>query len=611
MRNDGGSWIKSDSDEKSPVSSSPPLLARQDELRAAEQGRGADLHPASRAGEGRGSCFVDLSSNINRMEQEENHSADHLSAQPGNGNELEESSVKERCFEQREALVGEPRCVICGRYGEYICDQTDDDICSVECKTILLSKLSAETRPVVKAAKRVNLPVGDESFCIRDENFPKIPSMHDGQIASLRSKLDICVKGEDVPDPIMCFSSSGLPEKLVLNLEAAGYVMPTPVQMQVIPSSICNRSLLVSADTGSGKTASFLVPIIAHCSHVRSERCTDKQGPLAIVLAPTRELCLQVEEQAKVLGKGLPFKTALVVGGDPLAQQIYRIENGIELIVGTPGRLIDLLMKHNVDLNKVDVFVLDEVDCLLERGFRDQVMQIFQALSHPQVMMFSATVNSEVEKMSNSLAKNAIHISCGNPSRPNKSVKQVVIWVESKQKKQKIFEIMTSKQHFKPPAVVFVSSRIGADLLSEAITVATGLKVVSIHGDKTMNERRESLRRFLTGEVSVVVCTGVLGRGMDLLKVRQVILFDMPNSIDEYVHQVGRASRMGVEGMAIVFVNEEDRNLFRELVQILKTAGAPIPRELANSKYTTGIPLGGGKKRKLKSRKFWNHGLEW
>lgn len=547
-------------------------------------------------------AFLVLLSPIDWMGQVENDSADNLVAPSDASKELEDLRVKERCIEQREALPGEPRCVICGRYGEYICDQTDDDICSVECKTSLLARIAAKTKPPVKAPVRVDVPFGDESFCVRDNNFPDIPSLRASQIASLRTKLDICVKGEAIPDPVMCFSSCGLPEKLVHNLETAGYTMPTPVQMQVISASLSDRSLLVSADTGSGKTVSFLVPIIAHCSRGRSEQCTSKRGPLAIVLAPTRELCLQVEEQAKVLGKGLPFKTALVVGGDPLAQQIYRIENGIELIVGTPGRLIDLLMKHNVDLDDVSVFVLDEVDCLLERGFRDQAMQIFRALSRPQVMMFSATIHSEVEKLSNSMANNMIHISCGNPNRPNKSVKQVVIWVETKQKKQKILEIMKSKQHFKPPAVIFVSSRVGADLLSEALTAAIGLEVISIHGEKTMKERRERLRRFLTGEVSVVVCTGVLGRGMDLLKVCQVILFDMPNSIDEYVHQVGRASRMGEEGKAIVFVNEEDRKLFRELAQVLKTAGAPIPRELASSNYTSGISLGIDRKRKLSSR---------
>uniref|UniRef100_A0A453NR38 RNA helicase n=1 Tax=Aegilops tauschii subsp. strangulata TaxID=200361 RepID=A0A453NR38_AEGTS len=300
--------------------------------------------------------------------------------------------------------------------------------------------------------------------------------------------------------------------------------------------SLC--TILMLQDTGSGKTASFLVPIIAHCSRRELQQSESKRGPLAIVLAPTRELCLQVEDQAKVLGKGLPFKTALVVGGDPLAQQIYRIENGVELIVGTPGRLIDLLMKHNVDLTDVSVFVLDEVDCLLERGFRDQAMQIFRALSCPQVMMFSATIHPEIEKLSNSLLNNMIHISCGNPGKPNKSVRQVVIWVESKQKKQKIFEIIKR----------------------------------------------------------------VLGRGMDLVKVHQVILFDMPNSIDEYIHQVGRASRMGKEGVAIVFVNEEDRKLFGELAQVLKTAGAPIPRELSNSKFTSSVSLGTDRKRKLSSR---------
>ncbi|KAM0920990.1 hypothetical protein ACQ4PT_007206 [Festuca glaucescens] len=425
-------------------------------------------------------------------------------------NEVEaEDRVKERCFEQREALPGEPRCIICGRYSEYICDQTDDDVCSVECKTVLLARIAAKTKTPAKTPVRVNAPFGDESFCVRDNNCPDVPSLHASQIASLRNKLDICVKGEAIPDPIMCFSSCGLPEKLVHNLEAAGYVMPTPVQMQVIPASLSNRSLLVSVETGSGKTASFLVPIIAHCSRRRLQQCTSKRGPLVIVLAPTRELCIQVEDQAKVLGKGLTFKTALVVGGDPLAQQIYRIENGVELIVGTPGRLIDLLMKHNVDLNDVSAFFLDEVDCLLERGFRDQVMQIFQALSRPQVMMFSATVHSEIEELSNSLSNNMLYITCGNPSRPNKSVKQVVIWVESKQKKQKFFEIMRSKQHFKPPAIVFVSSRVGADLLSEAITAATGLEAISIHGEKTMKERRERLRRFLTGEVSVVVYWGL------------------------------------------------------------------------------------------------------
>lgn len=514
--------------------------------------------------------------------------------------------MKERRLDQREALPGEPSCVNCGRYGEYICDETDDDICSVECKIAILARIANRHKPKVNLSQSVvRLPTNDECFYVRDDNSSGSQSLTFNQIETLRNKIGVFVKGDSVPAPILSFSSCNLPEKLEKNLEAAGYEIPTPVQMQTIPAALGNKNLLVSADTGSGKTAAFLIPVVSRCVYFRQQNHVEPKKPLAIVLTPTRELCAQVEEEAKVIGKGLPFKTALVVGGDAIASQVYRIQKGVELIVGTPGRLIDLLYKHEIELDDVSIFVLDEVDCMLQRGFRDQVMQIFQALSHPQLLMFSATISKEVEKMASSMAKDLMYVWAGNPSTPSSSVKQVAIWVESKHKKQKLFEILLSKQHFKPPAVVFVASRLGADLLSEAITVTTRLKALSIHGEKGMKERRESLRLFLLGEVPVIVSTGVLGRGVDLLKVRQVIIFDMPNSMEEYVHQVGRASRMGAEGVAIVFVNEEDKKLFKELVQNLKSVGAAIPRELANSRYSSSTCAFSGRQ---KRRKFGSSG---
>lgn len=201
------------------------------------------------------------------------------------------------------------------------------------------------------------------------------------------------------------------------------------------------------------------------------------------------------------------------------------------------------------------------------------------------MLLYSATVPVEVEKMGRSLAKEMNVITVGKLNKPNQAVKQVAIWVESKRKKQKLFDIFASSQHFKPPVIVFVGSRLGADLLSEGISVTTGLKALAIHGEKSMKERREILNSFLLGEVEVIVATGILGRGIDLLHVRQVIVFDMPNSIKEYVHQIGRASRMGVEGNSIVFVNEENKKLFPELIGILKASGAVIPREISNSRY--------------------------
>ncbi|KAH7521314.1 hypothetical protein FEM48_Zijuj07G0019900 [Ziziphus jujuba var. spinosa] len=511
---------------------------------------------------------------------------------------VDDDKVKERCRDQREAQPGEPRCVICGRYGEYICDETDDDVCSLECKQAVLRRV-AKTHVQAGLQPPKGLPAVDECFYVKDSfDTPGSLSVSSDQTELLRRRLDIHVKGDFVPAPILSFSSCGLPLKLLQNVEAAGYDVPTPVQMQAIPAALVGKSLLVSADTGSGKTASFLVPIVSHCANSRLKSCKNQKNPLAMVLTPTRELSIQVEEQAKLLGKGLPFKTALVVGGDSMAGQLHRIQQGVELIVGTPGRLIDLLIKHNIELDDVAIFALDEVDCMLQRGFQDQVMQIFRALSQPQVLMYSATISKDIETMASSMAKNVMFISVGMPNRPSKAVKQLAIWVQSKQKKQKLFDILLSKQHFMPPVVVYVSSRLGADMLSNAITVTTGIKAVSIHGEKPMKERREIMRSFIMGEVPVMVATGVLGRGVDLLSVKQVIVFDMPNSIKEYVHQIGRASRLGEEGTAIVFVNEENKNLFPEFVEILKSSGAAVPRELVNSRHMLNSSIGRGHKKR-------------
>jgi len=502
--------------------------------------------------------------------------------------------VKKTSRDQREALPGEPICVVCGRYGEYICDQTDSDICSLECKQTLLGR-PAETHLPVGHPLPKRLAATDECFYVRDSESP----LTSDQTELLRRKLEIHVKGDSVPDPILSFSSCNLPEKLLHNIQTLGYDMPTPIQMQGIAAALTGKSLLASADTGSGKTASFLVPVVSRCATFRHGNLSKSKKPLAMVLTPTRELCIQVEEQAKLLGKGLPFKTALVIGGDAMPRQLYRIQQGVELIVGTPGRLIDLLAKHDIELDDIMILVLDEVDCMLQQGFRDQVMQIFRALSQPQVLMYSATMSQEVEKMASSMAKDLIFVSIGQPNRPSKAVKQLAIWVESKQKKQKLFDILMSKQHFLPPSIVYVGSRIGADLLSNAITVTTGLKALSIHGEKSMKERREIMKSFLVGEVPLVVATGVLGRGVDLLGVRQVIVFDMPNCIKEYVHQIGRASRMGEDGTSIVFVNEENRNLFPDLVEVLKSSGAVIPRELVNSRYVKrSFPMGKGQRKR-------------
>ncbi|KAG2384454.1 DEAD-box ATP-dependent RNA helicase [Vigna angularis] len=484
------------------------------------------------------------------------------------------------------------RCNIIIYKGWYFCCNLKMLVCSLYFETFFLFYL-----------RKNKILAGGSKFISHNPNFGDILIFGLPQTSfSKRPKCVICGRyGEYILAPVLSFYACNLPDKLLHNIEAAGYDMPTPVQMQAIPAALTGKNMLVLANTGSGKSASFLIPIVSRCVIHRQQYVSVKKKPLVMVLTPTRELCIQVEEHAKMLGKGLPFKTALVVGGDAMAGQLHRIQQGVELIVGTPGRLVDLLSKHEIDLDDVMTFVVDEVDCMLQRGFRDQVMQIYRALSQPQVLMYCATMSNDLEKMINTLAKGTVVISVGEPNRANKAVKQVAIWVESKQKKQKLFDILTTKKHFKPPVVVYVGSRLGADLLANAITVATGIKAVSIHGEKSMKERREIMQSFFIGEVPVVVATGVLGRGVDLLGVRQVIVFDIPNSIKEYVHQIGRASRMGEEGEGIVFVNEENKNVFPDLIDILKSGGAAVPRELANSRYATGFFYGGKASKKRKN----------
>ncbi|XVE84268.1 hypothetical protein DITRI_Ditri16bG0157000 [Diplodiscus trichospermus] len=338
------------------------------------------------------------------------------------------------------------------------------------------------------------LPTTNECFYVRDSvDKSGFESLTCDQAELLKKILDIHVKGDAIPTPVLAFSSCGLPRKLLQNIETARYCMSTPVQMQVIPATLDGKSLLVLADTGFGKTASFLIPIISLCPNFSLNNFSNNRKPLAMVLTPTRELCIQAEDQAKLLGKGLPFKTSLV--------------------------LIDLFTKHDIELNDVKIFGLDEVDYMLQSGFRDQVMQIFRALSQPQVLMYSATISQDMEKIASSMATDIITVSIGKPNRPSKAVKQLAIWVESKQKKEKLFDLLRRK-HFTPPIVVYVSSRVGADFLSNAIFVTTRIKFFSINEEKSMKERREILRLFLVGEVPVVVSTGILGRGINLIGVR-------------------------------------------------------------------------------------------
>nr|KAF6395162.1 DEAD-box helicase 59 [Rousettus aegyptiacus] len=385
---------------------------------------------------------------------------------------VSDEPVKSFSKTQRCAEPGEPVCVVCGRFGEYICDQTDADVCSLECKARHLLRAGQKGQKGQEEREAGAPPPA--AYAYREHPF--IAGLREDQVENLKRQLGISVQGQDVARPIVDFEHCGFPEALHANLKQSGYEVPTPIQMQMTPVGLLGRDILASADTGSGKTAAFLLPVI--------------------------------------------------------------IRALFEVVIATPGRLLDILRQRSVDLRGVKIVVVDEADSMLKMGFQQQVLDVLENVpADCQTVLVSATVPASIEQLAARLLRDPVRIAAGKESLPCSSVRQVVLWVEDPAKKKKLFEILNDKKLFKPPVLVFVGCRLGADLLSEAVQKVTGLRSAAVHAEKPQAERTCVLEGLLDGGYEVVVSTGVLGRGLDLVSVTLVVNFDMPSSMDEYVHQ--------------------------------------------------------------------------
>ncbi|XP_067997026.1 probable ATP-dependent RNA helicase DDX59 isoform X2 [Melanerpes formicivorus] len=495
---------------------------------------------------------------------------------------MSEEPIKSYSKLQRWAEPGEPVCVVCGRYGEYICDKTDEDVCSLECKAKHLLQTQANGKKLTsdkltKAESQAETHL-NEPYFYKDHSF--ILGLREEQIENLKLQLGIAVQGQQVPRPIVEFEHCGFPETLNHNLKKSGYEVPTPIQMQMIPVGLLGRDIVASADTGSGKTAAFLLPVIMKV-------LKETETPSALILAPTRELAIQIERQAKELMTGLPnMRTVLLVGGLPLPPQLHRLKQSVKVIIATPGRLLEILKQSSVCLNGIKIVVVDEVDTMLKMGFQQQVLDILEGITQDhQTILVSATIPVGIEHLANQLLHNFVRITIGEKNLPCSNVRQIILWVEDPSKKKKLFEILNDKKLFKPPVLVFVDCKLGADLLSDAVHKITGLQCTAMHSEKTQVERTDILQGLLQEKYEVIVSTGVLGRGLDLVNVKLVVNFDMPSSMDEYVHQVGRAGRLGHCGTAITFINNNSKKLFWDVVKRVKPTGTILPPQLLNSPY--------------------------
>lgn len=411
--------------------------------------------------------------------------------------------------------------------------------------------------------------------------------------------IPVDATGNDVPKGIETFDDVSLTPIIKSNIELAQYTTPTPVQKNSIPVILGKRDLMACAQTGSGKTAAFLVPILnrifedgpapgGQSGSFGGYGRRTKQTPLALILAPTRELATQIFDEARKFAYRSKVRPCVVYGGAHVSDQMRELDRGCHLLVATPGRLVDFLERGKISLEFCRYLCLDEADRMLDMGFEPQIRRIVEQDNMPgpdsrQTLMFSATFPKEIQMLARDFLKDYVFLAVGRVGSTSENITQKIVWVEESDKRSFLLDLMDAaglsekcEDGSASRTLVFVETKKGADQLDEFL-YREGFPVTSIHGDRTQREREEALRRFKSGQTPIIVATAVAARGLDIANVKHVINFDMPSDVEEYVHRIGRTGRMGNLGLATSFFNEKNRNLVKDLVELLVESNQELP----------------------------------
>ncbi|KAL3232227.1 ATP-dependent RNA helicase DED1 [Nakaseomyces bracarensis] len=413
--------------------------------------------------------------------------------------------------------------------------------------------------------------------------------------------IPVDASGENVPEPITEFQSPPLDQLLVENIELAKFTKPTPVQKYSVPIVTNNRDLMACAQTGSGKTGGFLFPVLSEMflngpappPQQDRQYFVRKTYPTALVLAPTRELAIQIFDEAKKYTYRSWVRPYVVYGGAPIGQQIRDMDRGCNLLVATPGRLNDLLERGKVSLCNIKYLILDEADRMLDMGFEPQIRHIVEGCDMPdvngrQTLMFSATFPSEIQHLARDFLKDYIFLSVGRVGSTSENIVQKVIYVDDYDKKSALLDILANEVD--GLTLVFVETKRMADQLTDFLIVQN-FKATAIHGDRTQAERERALHAFRSGVANILVATAVAARGLDIPNVTNVINYDLPTDIDDYVHRIGRTGRAGNIGVATSFFNTNNMNIAKELVDLLTEANQEVPpflTDMVRDSFRTG-----------------------
>ncbi|CAH8512811.1 unnamed protein product [Heterobilharzia americana] len=400
-------------------------------------------------------------------------------------------------------------------------------------------------------------------------------------------------------EPIKSFNDIELHQIIKDNVTRAQYIHPTPVQKYALPIITAKRDLMACAQTGSGKTAAFLLPILNmlfednHCEAATEGSAINCAAcPVALILAPTRELSSQIYDEARKFSYRSNIKPCVVYGGASILTQIRDLSHGCNLLVATPGRLVDMVSRGKVSLEQIRFFVLDEADRMLDMGFEPQIRRIVEQHGMPpagkrQTLMFSATFPKEIQTLARDFLHSYIFLAVGRVGSTNENIVQEVLNVADKDKPDMLVRLLQGKD---PDglALVFVETKRGADILAKFLC-QLNFPVASIHGDRPQTEREHALQSFRSGRTPILIATAVAARGLDIPNVKHVINFDLPSDIEEYVHRIGRTGRMGQPGSATSFFSEKNQNVVRDLVELLRESKQAIPPWLeARVAYPSG-----------------------
>ena len=435
-----------------------------------------------------------------------------------------------------------------------------------------------------------------------------------------REDHNITTRGGRLPTPMRSWSEAAMPSEIVRAIQKVGYDKPSPIQMASIPIGLLKRDVIGIAETGSGKTCAFVVPMLAYIMEL--PRMTDEvatRGPYALVMAPTRELAQQIEEETVKFAHFLDYRVASVVGGQDIEQQGFKLRKGCEIVIGTPGRVIDVLERRYTVFQQCNYIVLDEADRMIDMGFEPQVNAVMESMSadslkpleeaesldaaaadgaadlgtkYRMTYMFSATMPPSVERLARKYLRNPAVVTIGSAGKSSDLIKQVVRWT-TKQQKPRDLEL-TLSQFPDTQAIVFVNAKRSVDAVCASVA-KLGYSVASLHGGKSQDAREEALRGFKAGECDVLVATDVAGRGIDVKNIDLVVNYELPFSIENYTHRIGRTGRAGRAGTAVAFLTAEDTDIMYDLKALLKSSNNAVPPELERHEASRVKPMRDGK----------------